>query len=132
VEQTPRDPEAGAVERLLAQSKPVPSPAFRAELERRLFASDRLPARRWLRVPRPAVAGAAAVAGLAAAFAALALAGTGPLSTDGADDVRAKDACRYVTVLGSTRNPYIVELADGSLDVRFHRERGERLVKRCR
>jgi len=110
----------------------VPNPVFRAELERQLFEPkpSRMPVRRGSR--RFRFAGAAAVAGLAATFAAFGLVGTGPLSSDGNDDVRAKDRCRYVPTLGSARAPYIVELADGSLEVRFRRESAERLIKRCR
>ena len=132
MEPTPHDPELSPVEQLLERSRPVPTPMFRAELERRLF--DAKPSAAHVRrgSRRFQLAGAAAVAGLAAIFAAFGLAGTGPLSTDGGDDVRAKDRCRYVTTLGSAREPYIVELADGSLEVRFRRENAERLVKRCR
>ena len=110
----------------------MPNPLFRAELERRLFAPERsrTPFRRGSWQLR--LAGATAVAGLAATFAAFGLVGTGPLSTGGNEDVRAKDGCRFVPTLGPTRAPYIVELADGSLEVRFRRESAERLVKRCR
>ena len=113
------------------RSRPVPSPIYRAELERRLFDSGRSPARRWLPAGRTALAGAVGALGLAAMFAVLGLAGSGPLSGDGSD-VRAKDPCRSVTTLGPTRTPYVVELPNGSIEIRFKRERAERLVKRCR
>ncbi len=86
---------------------------------------------RWLPAGRTALAGAVGAVGLAATFALLGLAGSGPLSGDDSD-VRAKDPCRYVTTLGPTRTPYVVELADGSIEIRFRRERAEQLVKRCR
>ena len=131
MEPTRHESPADPVEQLLVRSKPVPSPIYRAELERRLFDSGRSSRPRWLPAGRTALAGAVGAVGLAATFALLGLAGSGPLSSDDSD-VRAKDPCRYVTTLGPTRTPYVVELADGSIEIRFRRERAERLVKRCR
>jgi len=122
------DRDLAQVEALLESSRPVPRPAFTADLERRLFdAPRRSPALRW----RPGLAGAAAAAGLAGVLAVMGLAGTGPLSGDGPSNVQAGDNCRYVTVTGPTRVPHVVERADGKLDIRFTRERAEHIVKRC-
>ena len=122
------DRDVAEVEALLSASRPSPGPAFEAELERRLF--DRR-ARRTLQW-RPALVGIAGATGLAALVAALALAGAGPLSSDGPSDVRAGDDCRYVTVTRPTRVPHVVRRSDGEFDIRFKRERAERIVKRCR
>lgn len=124
----PRDSEMAPVEELLVASRPVPRPGFSAELERRLLPSRSARKRAW----RPALAGAVGALALAAVFGVLGLAGAGPLSGGGTSDVRAGDDCRYVTVTGPTRVPYVVDRPDGELEIRFRRERAERIVKRCR
>ena len=115
------------VETLLRASRPVPRPAFEAELERRLFPGATRPARG----RRPLLAGAAAVTALAALFGVLGLAGSGPLSGDD-DAVRAGDDCRFVNVTRRERVPEVVRRPDGEFEIRFKTERKKAVVRRCR
>jgi hypothetical protein len=62
----------------------------------------------------------------------LALAGGGPLAPEGGSDSRASQECRFVTVEKRARVPEIVVDQNGRPSVRYHVQRVERRVKRCR
>jgi hypothetical protein len=118
------------LELLLQRSRPMPRAAFVHELEQRLIPEGERERARRLR--RPLFAGAAAATGLAAAALVLALAGGGPLAPEGGSDSRASQECRFVTVEKRARVPEIVVDQNGRPSVRYHVQRVERRVKRCR
>jgi hypothetical protein len=118
------------LELLLERSRPIPRAAFVHELEQSLVPGREPASSRRLR--RPLFAGAAAATGLACAALVLALAGGGPLAPEGGDNSRASQECRFVTVEKRARVPQIVVDQDGRPSVRYHVQRVERRVKRCR
>jgi len=125
-------PAPEPAERLLRASRPLPDLEFKEQLERKLFPQPRMrPARRHAGF-RPALAGAAGVAGLAALLGGLGLAGAGPLAPGGSSDTRAGDNCRFVRLERLERVPRVTTNPTGDLEIRFRRERVERLVERCR
>ena len=91
----------------------------------------RKPARPERRRLRVLVAGSGLVAGLAAIFVALAVAGLLPIGSSG-EHAEADERCTITTVERAQRRPTLVRDGDGRYQIRYRVRRMPRLVRRCR
>lgn len=112
----------------LVRSRPAPSDEFVDRLERELCGA---PEPRRARRMRPLFAGLGLSGALAAAVVVVALAGGGPLSTDG-EDPRAREDCTTEQVRTTEQEGQLVQRADGTVEVVTTEKPVTREVTRCR
>ncbi len=123
----PEDPDVELVERLLVAARPVPDEAFVSHTERRLLGRSRASSSWHMVRPALAISGAFAVVVVIAS-----LAGAGPLSTGGTEDVRARQDCTVTTVTRTQPVGTIVQGSDGEPTIVRRDGEVTRDDRRCR
>lgn len=121
------DDDTEEAARFLRATRPEPDPHFVAETERRLL--GRAPR---TRARRPLVAAFGLTGAAAAVMLVASLAGSGPISINGQDDVRARDNCRTVQTTTDQREGKLIERADGTTTVVTTSRPVTRSEERCR